>query len=102
LKPGDELLLALVNSVEAQFKYSVNNGAITITSNTGAGGAVTIPSTPDGLPVPSIGSNAFQNNNGLSCGDAGCSVAGGEVRGDSGLDCGDQNDSLPIFLTPSF
>jgi hypothetical protein len=63
---GALLLLAPANSVEAQFIYSINNGAITITSNTGAGGAVTIPSTLDGLPVTSIGSNAFQNQSNLT------------------------------------
>jgi len=59
-------LLAPANSVEAQFTYSVNNGAITITSNTGAGGAVTIPGTLDGLPVTAIGNNAFLGQSNLT------------------------------------
>ncbi|MGA2867045.1 MAG: leucine-rich repeat domain-containing protein, partial [Verrucomicrobiota bacterium] len=53
------LLLALPAVVEAQFAYTTNNGAITITGYTGPGGAVTIPSTTNGLPVTSIGDYAF-------------------------------------------
>ena len=47
--------------VLAQLIYTTNNGAITITGYTGAGGAVVIPSTINGMPVTSIGSNAFFN-----------------------------------------
>ena len=39
--------------------YTTNNATITITGYTGPGGAVTIPSTINGLPVTSIGSGAF-------------------------------------------
>ena len=39
--------------------YTTTNGTITITGYTGAGGAVTIPSTINGLPVTSIGCEAF-------------------------------------------
>jgi len=42
------------------FVYTTNNGAITITKYTGTGGAVTIPSEINGLPVVSIGSQAFR------------------------------------------
>ena len=38
-----------------QYLYTVNNGTITITGYTGSGGAITIPSTINGLPVTSIG-----------------------------------------------
>ena len=41
------------------FNYTTNNGAITITGYIGSGGAVSIPSTINGLPVTSIGSWAF-------------------------------------------
>ena len=41
--------------------YTTNNGTITITGYTGPGGAVTIPSTINGLPVTSIGNYAFSN-----------------------------------------
>ncbi len=41
--------------------YTTNNGTITITGYTGSGGAVTIPGTINGLPVTSIGVNAFSN-----------------------------------------
>ena len=53
------LLLALPVAVQAQFTYTTNNGTITITRYTGSGGAVTIPDTINGLPVTSIGVNAF-------------------------------------------
>ena len=41
------------------FTYTTNNGTITITGYTGSGGAVTIPSEINGLPVTSIGDYAF-------------------------------------------
>ncbi len=53
------LLLALPVVVQAQFDYTTINGTISILGYTGPGGAVTIPDTIDGLPVASIGSNAF-------------------------------------------
>jgi hypothetical protein len=55
------LLLALPAVVQAQFTYTINNGTITITKYTGSGGAVTIPDTINGLPVTSLGVNAFIN-----------------------------------------
>ncbi|MGH7971662.1 MAG: leucine-rich repeat domain-containing protein, partial [Limisphaerales bacterium] len=42
-----------------QFYYTTNDDTITITGSTGARGAVTIPSTINGLPVTSIGNDAF-------------------------------------------
>lgn len=45
--------------VQAQFSYTTNNGMITITAYTGSDGVVNIPNTIDGLPVTSIGTNAF-------------------------------------------
>jgi hypothetical protein len=55
------LLLAalLPASVNAQFSYTVNNGAVTITAYTGPAGAVNIPGTILGLPVVSIQNWAF-------------------------------------------
>lgn len=41
------------------YTYTTNNGTITITGYTGSGGAVTIPSTINGLPVTGIESGAF-------------------------------------------
>jgi hypothetical protein len=54
-------LFALPGAVQAQFTYTNINGTITITGYTGSGGAVTIPSTINGLPVTSIGASAFYN-----------------------------------------
>jgi len=48
--------------VRAQFNYTINADlTITITGYTGAGGAATIPDTINGLPVTSIGENAFRS-----------------------------------------
>ena len=53
------LLFVLPAVVQAQFNYKTVGGTITITKYTGTGGAVTIPSTINNLPVTSIGTNAF-------------------------------------------
>ena len=54
------LLLTLPAVVQAEdYTYWSDGGAITITRYTGPGGAVTIPSTINGLPVTSIGWGAF-------------------------------------------
>ena len=52
------LLLTLPAGVQAQFTFTTNNGAITITGYTGSGGAVIVPSTTNGLSVTSIASIA--------------------------------------------
>ena len=51
------------------FTYTTNNGTITITGcieSIGYVGAVTIPATINGLPVTSIGGDAFTNNTTLT------------------------------------
>jgi hypothetical protein len=54
------LVLTLPAVVQAQFTYTTNNdGSLNIYKYTGSGGAVTIPSTANGLPVTSIGELAF-------------------------------------------
>jgi hypothetical protein len=53
------MVLSLPAAVQAQFAYTTNNGAITITKYTGSGGAVTIPASINGLPVTSVGNGAF-------------------------------------------
>ena len=61
------LLFALPDAVHAQdFTYTTNDGTITITGYTGSGGAVTIPSTINGLPVTSIGDMAFYQRTNLT------------------------------------
>ena len=57
------VLLALPAVVQAQFTFTNNgDGTCTITGYIGSGGAVTIPSTIDGLTVTSIGSQAFEGS----------------------------------------
>jgi len=53
------LVLTLPAVVKAQFSYSVNNGAVTISGYTGSSRAVNIPSTINRLPVTAIGESAF-------------------------------------------
>jgi hypothetical protein len=48
--------------LRAQFTYTNNNGAITITAYTGNVESLEIPNTIDGLPVVSIGLSAFVSN----------------------------------------
>ena len=60
------LVLALPAAVQAQYNFTTNNGAITITGYTGPSGAVIIPGTINGLPVTSIGIQAFYENASLT------------------------------------
>ena len=53
------VLLALPAAVQAQFTFTTNNGAITITGFTGNPTTLNIPNTTNGLPVTSIGNLAF-------------------------------------------
>lgn len=55
------LLLTLPAVANAQFTFTTNNGAITITGYTGPGGAVVIPSTTNGYPVTEIGNASLTN-----------------------------------------
>ena len=62
-------LLALPPMVKAQFTFTTNNGAITITGCSGPVSSVTnviIPGTINGLPVTSIGNDAFQGYDSLT------------------------------------
>ena len=61
-----KLLLALPAAVQAQFTYTTNNdGTLNVSGYTG-GGAVTISNSVNGLPVTSIGNNAFIDCSGLT------------------------------------
>jgi hypothetical protein len=50
----------------ANWNYTVNSGTIAVTGYSGSGGAVTIPGTIYGVPVTSIGANAFLNSASLT------------------------------------
>ena len=52
----------VIHDIADYFTYTTNDLAITITGYTGAGGDVVIPATINGMPVTSIGDNAFVNN----------------------------------------
>jgi hypothetical protein len=54
------LILTLPTEAQAQFSYTTNNGAITITGYNGSG-AVNIPSATNGFPVTGIGFEAFNH-----------------------------------------
>src|SRR5208282_1174609 len=56
------LLLVMPAVAQTEFRYTTNNGKITINGSAGYkefNGDVNIPSTINGLPVVSIGSSAF-------------------------------------------
>ncbi len=47
-------VLLLPAVAQAQFSFTTNNGALTVSKYTGSGGAVTIPSMTNGLPITDI------------------------------------------------
>lgn len=49
------VLLAMPTVVQAQFTFTTNSGAITITGYSGSPTNVVIPSTTNGYPVTDIG-----------------------------------------------
>ena len=51
------LLSVLPATLHAQFTFTTNSNTLTITGYSGSGGAVTIPSTTNGLTIASIGTN---------------------------------------------
>jgi hypothetical protein len=53
------LLGTLPAAVQAQFEYAINDGAVTLTADTGRGGEVIVPGTIQDMPVTSIGEHAF-------------------------------------------
>ena len=60
LLSGLTVLLLAATAVQAQFTFTTNNGAITIKKYTGVGqNTVAIPGITNGMPVVSIGTNAF-------------------------------------------
>lgn len=56
------VLSSLLSAVaQAQFTFTTNNGAITITGYTGTNSVVVIPDTTNGYPVTSLDQGAFAN-----------------------------------------
>lgn len=54
-------------TAQAQFTFTTNSdGSLNIAQYTGAGGAVVIPNTTNGLPITSIGDASFFNNSTLT------------------------------------
>ena len=60
------LVFFLPGISQAQFTFTTNNGAITITGYTGSGGNVVIPGTTNGYPVTAIGASAFSHQTTLT------------------------------------
>ncbi len=55
---------SLIRILHAQdFQYAITNGSITITNYVGPGGNLAIPANIDGLPVRTIGGQAFEQKN---------------------------------------
>jgi hypothetical protein len=77
------LLLAAPGVAQAQFTFTTNGHAITITGYTGPGGAVTIPTNINGLTVTAIGLEAFLGNTNMSSLTIPCTVTS---IGESALD----------------
>ncbi len=53
----------IAQSSTNEFTYTISDNQVVITGYTGPGGVVVIPDMIEGLPVVSIGSDAFYNNN---------------------------------------
>jgi BspA type Leucine rich repeat region (6 copies) len=60
------LLLVLPIAAQAQFLFTTNNGAITITGYTNSPSVLIIPDTINGMPVTSIGTQAFASDTNLT------------------------------------
>jgi hypothetical protein len=60
------LALTIPLGAKAQYSYTTNNGAVTITKYDGAGGALAIPSVIAGLAVTTIADFAFYANSNLT------------------------------------
>jgi hypothetical protein len=91
------LLLTLPAVVQAQLNYTTNNGTITITGYTGRGGALILPSTINGLPVTSIGVNAFYDCTSLTSVAIGTNVA--SILGSAFEMCSLTNVTIPSSVT---
>jgi hypothetical protein len=55
-----------LDAQETQFEYGIFGDVVGIISYSGPGGAVMIPDTIEGLPVVSIGDNAFDGESSIT------------------------------------
>ena len=60
------VILVLPASVQAQFTFTTNNGALTITGYSDTNAVVIIPDTTNGLPVTSLGDSAFRDKSSVT------------------------------------
>ncbi len=67
-------------AVQAQFNYTTNNGAITITGYVGTNAVVIVPDWTNGYPVTAIGSTTFTARNNLTSISIGTNVTSIGIR----------------------
>ena len=60
------VLLTLPATVQAQFTFTTNNGALTVTGYTGTNAEMVIPETTNGLPVTNIEASAFRSKTNIA------------------------------------
>jgi hypothetical protein len=60
------LVLLFTAAAQAQFAFITNNGSITVTGYTGAGGNIVIPDSINGMPVTSVGDGTFGHFDGVT------------------------------------
>ena len=60
---GTAARVVIESGSQGYFRWERDNLGVTITSYTGSGGVVTIPSSINGIPVIAIGDNAFNGSN---------------------------------------
>jgi hypothetical protein len=59
-------VVCIGQTAQCQFDYEIDGGIVIITGYSGTGGSVAIPTSIDGLPVTTIGINAFDGDNSIT------------------------------------
>lgn len=83
--------------IQAQFTFTTNNGAITITGYTGTDGAVVIPYTTNGHPVTTIGNFVFSGRTSVTNVTIPDSVT--VIEGQAFYNCGITGIEIPNSVT---